>query len=254
MQKLEQLLKENILVMDGAMGTMIQEYKLEELDFRGEQFLNHHSDLKGNNDILSITRPDIIEKIHDSYLKSGADIIETNSFNSTSISQADYGLENIVYELNKCSAKLAVSACKKYNVKNNNKPRFVCGSIGPTNKTASMSPDVSSPGFRNIDFDELKDSYSEQIRGLIDGGVDLLLIETVFDTLNCKAAIFAVDAWPSVISEMQIISSMLKFILLHIFVMNFSALCCFCTTNINFQLLSLNDIRLLRDHSKSVLF
>lgn len=193
MQKLEQLLKENILVMDGAMGTMIQEYKLEELDFRGEHFLNHHSDLKGNNDILSITRPDIIEKIHDSYLKSGADIIETNSFNSTSISQADYGLENIVYELNKCSAKLAVSACKKYNVKNNNKPRFVCGSIGPTNKTASMSPDVSSPGFRNIDFDELKDSYSEQIRGLIDGGVDLLLIETVFDTLNCKAAIFAAD-------------------------------------------------------------
>ena len=194
MKKLEQLLKENILVMDGAMGTMIQDYKLEELDFRGKRFLEHSSDLKGNNDILSITRPDIIKKIHDSYLKSGADIIETNTFNSTSISQADYDLENVVYELNKCSAEIAVSACKKYNIKNNKKPRFVCGSIGPTNKTASMSPDVSNPGFRNIDFDELKDSYSEQIRGLIDGGVDLLLIETVFDTLNCKAAIFAVES------------------------------------------------------------
>ncbi len=193
MKKLEHLLKKNILVMDGAMGTMIQDHKLEEIDFRGERFLNHPSDLKGNNDILSITRPDIIKEIHDSYLQSGADIIETNTFNSTSISQADYGLEKIVYELNKCSAEIAVSACKKYNAKNESKPRFVCGSIGPTNKTASMSPDVSSPGFRNIDFDELKDSYIEQIRGLIDGGVDLLLIETVFDTLNCKAAIFAVD-------------------------------------------------------------
>lgn len=193
MQNLKHLLKENILVMDGAMGTMIQDYQLNENDFRGKRFQKHGFDLKGNNDILSITQPEIIKNIHDSFLKSGADIIETNTFNSTSISQADYGLEKNIYELNKTSAELAVSVCKKYNIKKQNKPRFVCGSIGPTNKTASMSPDVSSPGFRNIDFDELKESYIEQVNGLIDGGVDLLLIETVFDTLNCKAAIFAVD-------------------------------------------------------------
>ena len=193
MQKLEKILSEKILVMDGAMGTMIQSYDLEEKDFRGSRFLDHKSDLKGNNDILSITRPKIIKEIHAAYLEAGADIIETNTFNSTSISQSDYNLEKIVYELNKISAEIACSVRDQYNIETPHKPRFVCGAIGPTNKTASMSPDVSSPGFRNIDFDELKDSYVEQINGLIDGGVDLLMIETVFDTLNCKAAIFAVE-------------------------------------------------------------
>jgi 5-methyltetrahydrofolate--homocysteine methyltransferase len=179
--------------MDGAMGTMIQTYDLREKDFRGSRFLDHKSDLKGNNDILSITRPNIIKEIHAAYLEAGADIIETNTFNSTSISQLDYNLENIVYELNKKSAKIACSVRNEYNIKTPHKPRFVCGAIGPTNKTASMSPDVSSPGFRNIDFDELKKSYMEQVNGLVDGGVDILMIETVFDTLNCKAAIFAVE-------------------------------------------------------------
>ena len=193
MRKLEKILSKKILVMDGAMGTMVQSYNLEEKDFRGNRFLNHKSDLKGNNDILSITQSEIIKEIHAAYLEAGADIIETNTFNSTSISQSDYNLENIVYELNKISAEIACSVREKYNKITPHKPRFVCGAIGPTNKTASMSPDVSSPGFRNIDFDELKDSYIEQINGLIDGGVDILLIETVFDTLNCKAAIFAVE-------------------------------------------------------------
>ena len=193
MKNIENILSEKILVMDGAMGTMIQTYDLREKDFRGSRFLDHKSDLKGNNDILSITRPNIIREIHAAYLEAGADIIETNTFNSTSISQLDYNLENIVYELNKKSAKIACSVRNEYNIKTPHKPRFVCGAIGPTNKTASMSPDVSSPGFRNIDFDELKKSYMEQVNGLVDGGVDILMIETVFDTLNCKAAIFAVE-------------------------------------------------------------
>jgi 5-methyltetrahydrofolate--homocysteine methyltransferase len=193
MKNIENILSEKILVMDGAMGTMIQTYNLREKDFRGSRFLDHKSDLKGNNDILSITRPNIIKEIHAAYLEAGADIIETNTFNSTSISQLDYNLENIVYELNKKSAKIACSVRNEYNIKTPHKPRFVCGAIGPTNKTASMSPDVSSPGFRNIDFDELKKSYMEQVNGLVDGGVDILMIETVFDTLNCKAAIFAVE-------------------------------------------------------------
>ena len=193
MKNIEKILSEKILVMDGAMGTMIQTYDLREKDFRGSRFLDHKSDLKGNNDILSITRPNIIKEIHAAYLEAGADIIETNTFNSTSISQLDYNLENIVYELNKKSAKIACSVRNEYNIKTPHKPRFVCGAIGPTNKTASMSPDVSSPGFRNIDFDELKKSYMEQVNGLVDGGVDILMIETVFDTLNCKAAIFAVE-------------------------------------------------------------
>jgi len=193
MKNIENILSEKILVMDGAMGTMIQTYDLREKDFRGSRFSDHKSDLKGNNDILSITRPNIIKEIHAAYLEAGADIIETNTFNSTSISQLDYNLENIVYELNKKSAKIACSVRNEYNIKTPHKPRFVCGAIGPTNKTASMSPDVSSPGFRNIDFDELKKSYMEQVNGLVDGGVDILMIETVFDTLNCKAAIFAVE-------------------------------------------------------------
>ena len=171
MKKIEKILSEKILVMDGAMGTMIQSYDLEEKDFRGSRFLDHKSDLKGNNDILSITCSKIIKEIHAAYLEAGADIIETNTFNSTSISQSDYNLEKIVYELNKISAEIACSVRDQYNIETPHKPRFVCGAIGPTNKTASMSPDVSSPGFRNIDFDELKDSYVEQINGLIDGGV-----------------------------------------------------------------------------------
>ena len=193
MKNIKEILKERILVMDGAMGTMVQGYNLEEKDFRGNRFVDHSSDLKGNNDILSIIQPEIIKEIHTAYLEAGADIIETNTFNSTSISQADYQMESIVYELNKSSAEIACAITKRFNLQNPKKPRFVCGAIGPTNKTASMSPDVSSPGFRNIDFDELKLSYIEQVKGLIDGGVDLLLIETVFDTLNCKAALFAVD-------------------------------------------------------------
>ncbi|MGY8783484.1 MAG: methionine synthase, partial [Fidelibacterota bacterium] len=176
-----------------AMGTMIQSYNLEEKDFRGDRFINHPCDLKGNNDILSIVRPDIIREIHTAYLEAGADIVETNTFNSTSISQADYQMEGIVYEINKTSAEIACSITSSFTSQNPDKPRFVCGAIGPTNKTASMSPDVSSPGFRNVDFDELKETYIEQVNGLIDGGVNLLLIETVFDTLNCKAALFAVE-------------------------------------------------------------
>ena len=193
MIKIEEILKNRILVMDGAMGTMIQSYNLEEKDFRGDRFINHSCDLKGNNDILSIVRPDIIREIHTAYLEAGADIVETNTFNSTSISQADYQMEGIVYEINKTSAEIACSITNFFTSQNPDKPRFVCGAIGPTNKTASMSPDVSSPGFRNVDFDELKETYIEQVNGLIDGGVNLLLIETVFDTLNCKAALFAVE-------------------------------------------------------------
>ena len=193
MIKIKEILKNRILVMDGAMGTMIQSYNLEEKDFRGDRFINHPCDLKGNNDILSIVRPDIIREIHTAYLEAGADIVETNTFNSTSISQADYQMEGIVYEINKTSAEIACSITNFFTSQNPDKPRFVCGAIGPTNKTASMSPDVSSPGFRNVDFDELKETYIEQVNGLIDGGVNLLLIETVFDTLNCKAALFAVE-------------------------------------------------------------
>ena len=188
---IKQLLKERIMVLDGAMGTMIQRYTLTEDDFRGEQFKNHPSNLKGNNDLLSITRPDIIKAIHKEYLDAGADIIETNTFSGTSIAQADYSLESAVYELNFQSAKIAkevVITCSTAK-----KPRFVAGSIGPTNRTASISPDVENPAFRHITFDQLKDAYTEQVNGLLDGGVDLLLVETVFDTLNCKAALFAIE-------------------------------------------------------------
>ena len=189
--KIEQLLMNRILVLDGAMGTMIQRYTLTEEDFRGEQFKNHTCDLKGNNDLLSITRPDIVKAIHKEYLDAGADIIETNTFNGTSIAQADYSLESSVYELNFKSAKIAKDlaiACST-----SDKPRFVAGAIGPTNRTASISPDVDNPAFRHITFDQLKEAYTEQVNALIDGGVDLLLVETVFDTLNCKAALFAIE-------------------------------------------------------------
>jgi len=181
------------MVLDGAMGTMIQGYKLEEEDYRGERFKDFLHPLKGNNDLLTITRPDIIRTIHDKYFEAGADIAETNTFSGTSIAQADYHLEDIVYELNFESAKIAKESAIKFSKKTPEKPRFVAGSIGPTNRTASLSPDVNNPGFRAINFDELVTSYTEQIRGLIDGGVDILLIETVFDTLNAKAALFAVS-------------------------------------------------------------
>ena len=188
---IQQQLEKRILILDGAMGTMIQRYDLNEDDFRGELFKDSEIDLKGNNDLLSLTRPQIIQEIHEKYLEVGADIIETNTFSGTSIAQADYGLERIVYELNKVSAEIARKAADKYNSITPDKPRFVAGSIGPTNRTASLSPDVNRPGFRAISFDELTEAYSEQVRGLIDGGADVILIETVFDTLNAKAALFA---------------------------------------------------------------
>ena len=188
---IEKLLKEKILVLDGAMGTMIQRYSLDEKDFRGERFINHSCDLKGNNDLLSLTRPDIIKAIHLEFLNAGADIIETNTFSSTSIAQEDYNLSDIIYDLNYESAQVARSAADALST--NEKPRFVAGSIGPTNRTASISPDVENPAFRLISFDELKDAYYEQVKGLVAGGVDLILVETVFDTLNCKAALFAIE-------------------------------------------------------------
>ena len=195
MKSLYDVIKERILVLDGAMGTMIQTYNLKEEDFRGERFKNYLSPLKGNNDLLSITQPQIISEIHKKYLESGADILETNTFSSNSISMADYNMEDLVYELNFESVIIAKKLTDEYNIKDPSKPRFVAGSIGPTNKTASMSPDVSDPGFRAITFDELVISYTEQIKGLVDGGVDILLLETIFDTLNAKAALFAIDTY-----------------------------------------------------------
>lgn len=188
-----EILKKKIVVLDGAMGTSIQNYNLNEKDFRGDLLNDFHKDQKGNNDILSITKPEVIKEIHRSFLEAGSDIIETNSFNSTSISQEDYDLAHLVYDLNYHSAKIAREVADEFTAMNPDKPRFVAGSIGPTNKTASLSPDVENPGYRNITFDDLVDSYSEQIGALVDGGVDCLLIETVFDTLNCRAAIVAAN-------------------------------------------------------------
>ena len=188
MNDIKKILKNKIMVFDGAMGTMLQSYDLTESDFRGDRFTNHAVDLKGNNDLLCLTRPDIVGKIHKEYFDSGADIVETNTFNANSISQQDYQADKFSYEINIQAAKIAKSVAEKYT----DKPRFVAGAIGPTNRTSSMSPDVNNPEFRNITFDQLKEAYYEQAKGLIDGGVDLFLIETVFDTLNCKAAIFAV--------------------------------------------------------------
>lgn len=190
---IKEVLKDRILILDGAMGTMIQRYKLKEEDFRGEQFKGHPDDLQGNNDLLSLTRPDIIQAIHEEYLAAGADIVETNTFSGTSIAQADYGLESVVYELNKQSAEIAKKATDKFTQQNLNKPRFVAGSMGPTNKTASISPEVTDPGYRAVTFDELAAAYKEQARGLMDGGADVLLVETIFDTLNAKAALFAIQ-------------------------------------------------------------
>jgi 5-methyltetrahydrofolate--homocysteine methyltransferase len=189
MTAIEKQLQDHILVLDGAMGTMIQRYPLEEADFRGERFASHTSSLKGNNDLLNITRPDIIFEIHKEYLAAGADIIETNTFSGTTIAQADYHLEDAVYDINFQGARLARNAADLFT----DKPRFVAGSIGPTNRTASISPDVNNPGYRAVSFDELKTAYKEQIEALMDGGVDVLLIETVFDTLNAKAALFAAN-------------------------------------------------------------
>jgi 5-methyltetrahydrofolate--homocysteine methyltransferase len=192
-QLLEQLLAERILMMDGAMGTMIQRHRLGEADYRGARFQDHPRDLQGDNDLLVLTRPDVIESIHHTYCAAGSDIIETNTFTATAVAQADYGLESIVYELNVQAAKLAKKAAAEWTARTPDKPRFVAGSIGPTNRTLSLSPDVNDPAFRSLTFDQLKVAYAEQVRGLIDGGVDLLLIETIFDTLNAKAAIVAVQ-------------------------------------------------------------
>src|SRR5450432_1691360 len=188
-------LKERILIIDGAMGTMIQRHKLEEADYRGERFKDWHTDVKGNNDLLSITRPDIITGIHKQYLQAGADIIETNTFSSTVIAQADYDMQSLAYELNVASAKCARAAADEYTARNPAKPRFVAGAIGPLNKTLSLSPDVNNPGYRAVTFDEVVAAYLEQIKGLVDGGVDILLIETIFDTLNAKAAIYAIKKY-----------------------------------------------------------
>ena len=184
--------EQRILILDGAMGTMIQRHKLKEADYRGERFKDWPSDLKGNNDLLVLTQPGIIRGIHEAYFEAGSDIIETNTFNAQTVSMADYGMEALAFEINVAAAQLAREAADKYTALTPDKPRFVAGAIGPTNRTASLSPDVNNPGFRNISFDELVAAYSEQTRGLIEGGVDTILIETVFDTLNAKAAGFAV--------------------------------------------------------------
>lgn len=188
---LEKAAAERILIIDGAMGTMIQRHKLDENGYRGERFKDWKQDVKGNNDLLVLTQPKIIQDIHEQYLAAGADIIETNTFNAQRISMADYAMEELSYEINVAAAKLARAAADKYNKLTPAKPRFVAGAVGPTNRTASISPKVSDPGFRNVSFDELREAYKEQVRGLIDGGSDIILIETIFDTLNAKAAGFA---------------------------------------------------------------
>ncbi len=194
-QELDDILANRIMIIDGAMGTMIQRYKLEEEDYRGKRFADHPSSLKGNNDLLSITQPHIIREIHTAYLTAGADIIETNTFSATSIAMADYKMADLAYELNFESAKVAKEAITEFLKTDNSRPRLVAGALGPTNKTASLSPDVNDPGYRGITFDELVAAYKEQTRGLIDGGADLLLVETVFDTLNAKAALYAVNEY-----------------------------------------------------------
>jgi 5-methyltetrahydrofolate--homocysteine methyltransferase len=192
MHPIEKELKKRVLIIDGAMGTMIQRHKLQEADYRGERFKDWPSDVKGNNDLLSITNPEVIIGIHKEYLEAGADIIETNTFSSTSIAQADYDMQSLAYEMNVASAQCARKAADEYTAKDPSKPRFVAGAIGPLNKTLSLSPDVNNPGFRSVTFDEVAAAYTEQIKGLVEGGVDLLLIETIFDTLNAKAAIYAI--------------------------------------------------------------
>ncbi|CAL65318.1 homocysteine S-methyltransferase family protein [Christiangramia forsetii] len=193
MSKIEELLSQKILILDGAMGTMLQEYKFSEEDFRGKRFADWPVSLQGNNDLLSITQPEAIATIHRKYFDAGADIVETNTFSGTTIAMADYKMEDLVYELNYESARIAKKVAEEVTAENPSKPRFVAGAIGPTNKTASMSPDVNDPGYRAISFDELRKAYKQQAKALIDGGADILLVETVFDTLNAKAALFAID-------------------------------------------------------------
>lgn len=195
MKTLQDCLAERILVIDGAMGTMIQRHKLQEADYRGTRFANWHTDVQGNNDLLSITQPDIVEGIHKQYLEAGADIIETNTFSSTVIAQADYDMQAIAYEMNVASAQCARRAADAYTAQNPDKPRFVAGAIGPLNKTLSLSPDVNNPGYRAVTFDEVAAAYYDQIKALIEGGIDILLIETIFDTLNAKAAIYAIKKY-----------------------------------------------------------
>jgi len=188
---LEAAAKERILIIDGAMGTMIQRHKLDETGYRGARFKEWTRDVKGNNDLLVLTQPEIIGEIHEAYLEAGADILETNTFNAQAISLADYGMEELAYEMNVAAAKIARAAADKWTKKTPDKPRFVAGAVGPTNRTASISPKVSDPGFRNVDFDTLREAYKDQVRGLMDGGADIIIIETIFDTLNAKAAGFA---------------------------------------------------------------
>ncbi len=193
MSKIEEIVRERILVLDGAMGTMLQRYKFGEEDFRGERFKDWEHPLKGNNDLLSLTQPEAIAEVHRKYFAAGADIVETNTFSGTTVAMADYHMEDLVYELNYESARIAKEVAKEFTEKEPDKPRFVAGSMGPTNKTASMSPDVNDPGFRAISFDELRIAYKQQAEALIDGGSDILLVETIFDTLNAKAALFAIE-------------------------------------------------------------
>jgi len=193
MPNIKEEIQKRILVLDGAMGTMLQQYKFTEEDFRGERFKDYPTPLKGNNDLLSITQPEAIAEVHRKYFEAGADIVETNTFSGTSIAMADYQMENLVYELNFESAKIAKQVAEEFTKQNPEKPRFVAGSIGPTNRTASLSPDVNRPEFRAITFEELRVAYKEQVVALIDGGVDVLLVETIFDTLNAKAALFAIE-------------------------------------------------------------
>ena len=190
-QALPGILSRRIAILDGAMGTMIQRFKLTEAQYRGERFKDFHKDVKGNNELLSLTRPDVIRDIHEGYLAAGADLIETNTFGATTIAQADYDMADLAYEMNVESAKLARAACDKFSTPD--KPRFVAGALGPTPRTASISPDVNDPGARNVDFEELRAAYFEQVKGLVEGGSDVLLVETIFDTLNAKAALFAID-------------------------------------------------------------
>lgn len=193
MSDIHKAISERILILDGAMGTMLQRYNFSEEDFRGERFKDFPHPLKGNNDLLSLTQPQAIKEVHRQYFEAGADIVETNTFSGTTIGMADYHLEDLVYELNYESAKLAKEVADEFTAKNPDKPRFVAGSIGPTNRTASMSPDVNDPGYRAVTFDDLRIAYKQQVEALIDGGSDILLVETIFDTLNAKAALFAIE-------------------------------------------------------------
>jgi 5-methyltetrahydrofolate--homocysteine methyltransferase len=192
-QQLPDILAKRIAILDGAMGTMIQRFKLNEAQYRGERFADFHKDIKGNNELLSLTRPDVISDIHEKYLAAGADLIETNTFGATTIAQDDYDMAHLAREMNLASAKLARAACDKYSTVD--KPRFVAGALGPTPKTASISPDVNDPGARNVTFEALRAAYYEQVEALVEGGSDVLLVETIFDTLNAKAALFAIDEY-----------------------------------------------------------